>query len=140
MCIRDRGWLDLVAHKYAIEANGGIDALVVSGLDQISKIENIKVCTSYSLPEEIIALKMFQRVHKYGHEIRLGDKYDLNSREKLTITLNSAVPNYQEFSISQHQSQSIREESILGLISDRLDSKILLKSYGPSATNKTIVC
>ena len=135
-----KGWLDLVAHKYAIEANGGIDALVISGLDQISEIENIKVCTSYSLPEEIIALKMFQRVHKYGHEIRLGDKYDLNSREKLTITLNSAVPNYQEFSISQHQSQSIREESILGLISDRLDSKILLKSYGPSATNKTIVC
>ena len=41
------GWLDLVQLRYAIETNDDVDALAVTCLDQVTRLEEIKVCTSY---------------------------------------------------------------------------------------------
>lgn len=41
------GWLDLVAMRYAIAANGGVDELALTCLDQLAGLPQIKVCRGY---------------------------------------------------------------------------------------------
>lgn len=41
------GWFDLVAARYGIAANGGIDSLALTNLDRLSDLNRIKVCTAY---------------------------------------------------------------------------------------------
>lgn len=128
------GWLDLIAHKYAIEANGGIDALVVSGLDQITDFKELKVCTSYGIDNEFIDTGLFnQLINKNAFEMKLGGKYDLNAREKLAIALDSVTPNYERI----YGSPVERINTLLNRCEQILNSKVLIKSYGPTASDKT---
>lgn len=48
------GWLDLVALKYAVHV-GGINGLVLTKLDVLSKLDTIKVCTGYRLKGQEIS-------------------------------------------------------------------------------------
>lgn len=41
------GWFDILATRYAILMNKGIDCLALTNLDQLSGLETIKLCTSY---------------------------------------------------------------------------------------------
>jgi adenylosuccinate synthase len=41
------GWLDLVALRYGIRINDGVDSLAVTGLDRLSSLDEIRVCTAY---------------------------------------------------------------------------------------------
>ena len=41
------GALDLVALRYGLALHGGVDALVVTGLDRLAALEHVDVCTSY---------------------------------------------------------------------------------------------
>ena len=45
---RRTGWFDAVAAKYAIAING-MDAMVITKLDVLSKLKTLKVCTSYEI-------------------------------------------------------------------------------------------
>jgi adenylosuccinate synthase len=47
------GWLDAVAGRYAVELNG-VDTLVLTKLDVLSGLEEIKVCTSYGSEEGFV--------------------------------------------------------------------------------------
>lgn len=125
------GWLDLVAHKYAIEANGGIDALVVSGLDQITELDDMKVCTSYDVNEEFVETGLFTRTDN-GFDMKLGSKYDLNSREKLAIALDSVIPNYEYI----YGSPIDRLNKLISYCEQILKSNVVLKSYGPTSADK----
>ncbi|HEY3445802.1 MAG TPA: adenylosuccinate synthetase [Myxococcales bacterium] len=42
------GRLDLVMLRYGVRLNGGVDWLAVTGLDRLSGLDTIRVCTSYS--------------------------------------------------------------------------------------------
>jgi adenylosuccinate synthase len=44
------GWMDLPALRYGIRLNGGVDGLAVTGLDRLSGLETIYVCSSYREP------------------------------------------------------------------------------------------
>ncbi len=50
------GWLDLVALRYGIALNNGVGALALTGLDQLSGLEHIRVCTAYRYTGELNAL------------------------------------------------------------------------------------
>lgn len=41
------GWLDLVAARYGIAANRGIDSLALTNLDRLSELNRVKVCVAY---------------------------------------------------------------------------------------------
>jgi adenylosuccinate synthase len=41
------GWLDVLAVRYGILANEGIDYLALTNLDQLSGLKTVKFCTSY---------------------------------------------------------------------------------------------
>jgi adenylosuccinate synthase len=48
------GWLDAVAGRFAVELNG-VDGLVITKLDVLSGLDEIRVCTSYGTEEEFSA-------------------------------------------------------------------------------------
>lgn len=48
------GWFDLLAVRYGISVNEGIDYLALTNLDQLSKPTTIKVCVSYEYSGEKI--------------------------------------------------------------------------------------
>jgi len=41
------GWLDLLSLRYGLAINDGVDALVLTNLDQLSSLAEIKICQSY---------------------------------------------------------------------------------------------
>jgi len=50
------GRLDLVALRYGVALNDGVDALAVTGLDRLSGLPSIRVCTSYEYTGRLAAL------------------------------------------------------------------------------------
>jgi adenylosuccinate synthase len=71
------GHFDAVAHRYAVEVCGGVDALAVTHQDAAGRHE-LKVCLSYGQLDRIVP----------------GERGDLAYQEKLTQTLNTATPVY----------------------------------------------
>jgi adenylosuccinate synthase len=74
------GHFDAVAHGYAIEAAGGIDALAVTHLD-VAQRQPLKMCLSY---------------RDFG-PLAAGEFGDLAYQEKLTGRLMDATPVYSDF-------------------------------------------
>lgn len=50
------GWLDLVALRYGLDINQGVDYLAVTCLDQLSGLNKVKVCTSYDYTGDLTRL------------------------------------------------------------------------------------
>lgn len=76
------GWLDLPALKYTIRLNG-VDSLVLTKLDVLSGLEEIKVCTAYQLEGRVVEyfpafLKDFQKIQPLYKTFK-GWKKDLSS-------------------------------------------------------------
>lgn len=70
--IRRIGWLDLVAARFAIQING-VDALYLMKLDVLSGIDELKVCTAYSVEGIDVDFFIFKR-HDFDH---LSPKYHI---------------------------------------------------------------
>ena len=47
------GWLDLLAFRYAIKANEGIDYIALTNLDHLSGLKTIKICLAYEYRGEL---------------------------------------------------------------------------------------
>lgn len=71
------GHFDAVAHRYAVEVCGGVDALAVTHLD-VAEHHDLKMCLSYGQLDRIVP----------------GEHGDLAYQEKLTQTLTTATPVY----------------------------------------------
>ncbi|MEU8005133.1 adenylosuccinate synthetase [Catellatospora sp. NPDC049111] len=71
------GHFDAVAHRYAVEVCGGVDALAVTHLDAAER-HGLKMCLSYGQLDRIVP----------------GEHGDLAYQEKLTQTLSTATPVY----------------------------------------------
>ena len=50
------GWLDVVALRYGVALNNGVDALAVTGLDRLRGLPSIRVCTAYEYTGRLAAL------------------------------------------------------------------------------------
>lgn len=71
------GHFDAVAHRYAVEVCGGVDALAVTHQD-VADHHDLKMCLSYGQLDRIVP----------------GEHGDLTYQEKLTQTLSTATPVY----------------------------------------------
>lgn len=53
------GWMDVVSLRYGIQLNDGVDGLALTGLDRLSGLEEIRVCTAYEYRGPLEALDHF---------------------------------------------------------------------------------
>ncbi len=74
------GHFDAVAHRYAVEVCGGVDALAVTHLDASAR-HDLRMCLAYEQLDRIVP----------------GELGDLAYQEKLTQTLATATPVYTGF-------------------------------------------
>ena len=111
------GHFDAVAHRYAVEVAGGVDALAVTHLDAIRPA--MRICTSYALDGE------------RWDRIVPGPFQDLDYQAGLTERLSRASP-------GALYRPDDRPDDWAAAISAELRAPILLESHGPSTTDKRI--
>ncbi|MFC4130147.1 adenylosuccinate synthetase [Hamadaea flava] len=103
------GHFDAVAHRYAVEVCGGVDALAVTHLDVAARTPGLRMCPGYET----------------GERIALGEFGDLAYQEKLTAQLFTAAP-----VLDGHPSADA--------IAAALDAPVFLESWGPTAEDKRV--
>jgi adenylosuccinate synthase len=109
------GHFDAVAHRYAVEVCGGVDALAVTHLDRVPP--DLRICTSYDVDGAGL------------DRIVPGERGDLAYQSRLTALLDRARPGLLH-----------RPDDWSGAIGDLLAAPVLLESYGPTSADKRILC
>jgi adenylosuccinate synthase len=124
------GHLDFVAHQYALDACGGADALVVTGLDRVENFPIRKVATGYELTDPPPDARQFLRFDLNGMVRRIipGTIGDVPRRARLTELVQNCRPHY------EHWESTIND--FLTQIGDRLGLPIFAASFGPTAADK----
>lgn len=123
------GHLDLLAHRYAVEATRGVDQLVVSGLDRANVWQ---YAHGYVTPETPDINDFFQRDDDgIARSIVLAGKDELDRQERLTQLLMQCSPFYTQDPVSG--------DELLTAIEAHLGAPVTLASYGPRATDKRAV-
>ncbi|MEU4688353.1 adenylosuccinate synthetase [Actinoplanes sp. NPDC023714] len=109
------GHFDAVAHRYAVEVAGGVDALAVTHLDVPERCPELKVCTAYRTDGEV------------WDRIEPGPDHDLTYQERLGERLEKTSP-----------ATLYRPESFLEDISELLGAPVEIESHGPLSSDKRI--
>lgn len=117
------GHLDLVAHRYAVDVTGGIDQLVVTGMD---RSEQWQYCDKYQLPAEPDTERFFE---PDGTRIKVGKIDDLDYQARLTSLLERCHPIYSSPS-------AVGNGQLFSAIEQHLGAPIGILSYGPTAADK----
>ncbi len=111
------GTFDVVATRYALKANGGVDALVVTHTDEIYPY----LCDAYVDIENC-----FYDAQK--NELILPTKGDLDRQRTLTDALFECKPHIVDFN-----------RPFIKEISDRLELPVFLESFGDKSCDKRIL-
>jgi adenylosuccinate synthase len=124
------GYLDLVALRYALRANGKVDGLVITNLDRMEAIPEWKVCDAYRFPGGKTALSGFFDVEgEFIRDIRLPlEPTDLARQETLTRLLMEMQPVYTN---CERAPRSYSE-----WVGQKLGVPLALLSFGPKAEQK----
>ena len=125
------GHVDLVALRYAVEVTGGVDALVVTGLD---RSDSWRFCNRYQWNGDT----MWPSSRQYWHDnwsagttsLIPGTKGDLVYQEQLTTLMKRVF--------SPQYGPSVNGSELLTQIEDALGAPVSLASYGPTATDKKV--
>lgn len=89
------GWLDLPALSYAIEVAKTIDALVITNLDRLGSVGNVKLCRAYRVDTPDAGYYFFKNNGtKEGHYNRIKIMGDCKYRIGLTSQLKKSRPLY----------------------------------------------
>lgn len=124
------GHLDIVAHRYAIEATRGVDQLVVTGLD---RTDEWRYASAYALPAADDLDAFFVRnAEGLAEAMTHAGKDELDRQGRLTELLMQCSPSYT-------QADSVSGDELLAVIESHLETPVLLASYGPRATDKRAV-
>ncbi|MGX7671602.1 adenylosuccinate synthetase [Plantactinospora sp. DSM 117369] len=107
------GHFDAVAHRYAVQVCGGVDALAVTHADAPGREPALRVCTGY----EVAGAPLFRLVP--------GPARDLAHQAELTAVLHRARP-----------AVLFRPDDWPTTIGALLDLPVLMTSYGPRGTDK----
>lgn len=102
------GHLDLVAHRYAVTVNGGIDAIAVSHLDRGGPVWR------------------YAQHYMEMEKIPLGRRGNLIMQEQIAEKLQTVHPAYVETD----------EAGLLAAIERNLGAPVTIASYGPTADGK----
>jgi adenylosuccinate synthase len=124
------GHFDAVAHRYAVEVAGGVDALAVTHLDVAERQPELAICPEYVVsPPPVDATSPVGQTLPGGGRavIRLapGERGDLAYQERLTALLGRARP-----------AQLDRPAHWPSAIGTLLGAPVLIESYGPSTADK----
>lgn len=124
------GWFDGVLARYALAVNGGVDALCVTHMDILPRLEEWKFCPAY------LWQPMFEGVaglHGSGGllaEINLLGDLSLAQRERFSRALCEASPLLEGCAPEPGQ--------VIAKIEALTGQKVGFASVGPSATNVTV--
>lgn len=123
------GHLDLVAHRYAIDATRGVDQLVVTGLD---RSDAWRYADQYE-PPTAPDLNTFFQLNQQGNveRIKVGMQGDLDHQARLTELLLASSPRY-------CHSGTIDSSQLINVIEDAYGVPVGIASYGPTAADKRV--
>ena len=109
------GHFDMVAHRYAVEVAGGVDALAITHLDAPDRSPGLRICTSYRIDGED------------RDRIEPGPPRDLAHQERLGERLRRARPG-----------RMYRPDDWATAIAGGLGAPVALESHGPRSADKRI--
>lgn len=134
------GHLDLVAHQYALDACGGLDALVVTGLDRLAALPTWRYCTAYDysgpLPADAPGYFRFAG-NGLMQSLVPGERYDRPHQARLTELVSACSPVYQM--VNKSGTPDIQEPTreLLDIIEKILGTRVVITSQGPTSADKT---
>lgn len=126
------GHFDPLAHRYALAAIGGVDGLVITGLDRTEQLPEWRYASGYRVPNESDVQEYFD-VSPSGiaRDIKVGRYGDKSYITRLTELLFQATPVY--------ETADMAAETVIKTIERELDTPVVLTSYGPCVGDK-IAC
>ncbi len=125
------GYFDVPITRYAIEATGKLDFVVVSSLDRMKEQGDWKVCTGYSYVGADVVEPFFEMETNRVVQVRVNRSCDLVYQEQLMQRLRKCTPVYERLS-------ERTDESYLSYLEQSLLLPIGIVSRGTSAENKTL--
>lgn len=144
------GWFDLIAARYGILVNEGVDSIALTNLDRLSKFSRIKVCTSYEyLGKHESDLDEFFEWENSGNRIRITSilKPEVSQDGRISKILFECKPlDYAQFPgwKTNIENAKVRKDLPKEAIryieflqsEEGLGNKISIVSVGPTSDNK----
>lgn len=128
------GHFDAVLARYAIAVCGGVDSLVVTNLDRVAALHNLKVATAYEVSHvnrnERAAIVGTNESENLTHVRSFRRKpflSDLGYQETLTGIVSRVKPVYVP---------APKGEAFVKMIERELNARVSLTSHGPRYTDK----
>lgn len=116
------GHFDAVAHRYAVEVAGGVDALAITHLDVADRHPELAIC-----PEYVVDPAPGSAGTRKLNRLVPGQRGDLAYQERLTSLLGRTRP--------ARLDRPAHWPSAIGAL---LGAPVLLESYGPSTLDKRV--
>jgi adenylosuccinate synthase len=137
------GWFDLVATRYAIEAAGQLDGLMLTNLDRLSGLSEIKVCQAYrnsvNSRNELSSWCKFNRKGEITGLKQLNNP-DIDTKVKRTQAYKNCLPVYDSQADWIVAGKSIDFNlPYLKYLEKELGVPIVGLSAGPTADDKMII-
>lgn len=128
------GHFDAVAHRYAAHATGGLDGLVITGIDRLQGLGGWQYCTGYDVPNTADVNTFFDRDNcGIARDIRLARYGDKLHMKRLTELLFRTTPRYECI-------ESPTPDDIIGTIQRQVGVRAVLASFGPTMNDKVEIC
>ena len=115
-----RGHFDAVAHRYALAACGGADALALTHLDAPARFRYLSLCETYDLDGADVA------------DLPAAVPGDLDRQARLTTALLRARP-------GRTSTPGASPRAWTEAVEAALDTPVLLTSHGPRSTDKELL-
>ena len=126
------GHFDPLAHRYALAAIGGVDGLVITGLDRTEQLPEWQCAVGYQVPDVADIGRYFAFDPKgTARNINVGQYGDKVYMTRLTQLLFEAMPRYGAPIDSS-------AESVTAAIERELETPVVLTSHGPTVNDKRV--
>lgn len=124
------GHFDPLAHRYAISAIGGVDGLVVTGLDRTAELDEWQYAVGYKVSDAADRAGYFLLDRRGIARDILVQPYGAKRRmARLTELLFAARPLYD-------MAPDSSGDTVVKTIESLLDAPVVLTSYGPTRNDK----
>ena len=127
------GHFDPLAHRYALDCIGGVDGLVITGLDRTEQLPEWRYAAGYELPDAEDAARYFD-IDGSGtaRDIKVGRYGDKAYTTRLTQLLFDTRPVYDT-------APDPTSETVVKMIGSLLDTPVVITSYGPTLDDKVLI-
>lgn len=126
------GHFDPVAHRYAIQAVGELDGLVVTNIDRVVELPEWKYATGYNVPSDSAAGKYFDMHGSIARDMKLPQTGSKEHVEQLGKMLFEAKPVYGSI-------ENPSADDVIKTIEREMGERVVLASFGPTINDKKIL-